>query len=59
MKEKLEALKVEALAKLQEVMDPQVLNDLRVKYLGKKASLQKFYVVWEDLVLRSVRLSGK
>lgn len=59
MKEKLEALKVEALAKLQEVMDPQVLNDLRVKYLGKKVSLQKFYVVWEDLVLRSVRLSGK
>ncbi|AIQ73243.1 MULTISPECIES: phenylalanine--tRNA ligase subunit alpha [Paenibacillus] len=39
MKEKLEALKVEALAKLQEVMDPQVLNDLRVKYLGKKGEL--------------------
>jgi phenylalanyl-tRNA synthetase alpha chain len=39
MKEKLEALKVEALAKLQEVTDPQVLNDLRVKYLGKKGEL--------------------
>jgi len=39
MKEKLEALKVEALAKLQEVVDPQVLNDLRVKYLGKKGEL--------------------
>lgn len=55
MKEKLEALKVEALAKLQEVMDPQVLNDLRVKYLGKKVSLQRFCAVWEDLVLRNVR----
>ncbi|KWX85310.1 phenylalanine--tRNA ligase, partial [Paenibacillus riograndensis] len=39
MKEKLEALKVEALAKLQEVTDPQLLNDLRVKYLGKKGEL--------------------
>lgn len=39
MKEKLEALKVEALAKLQEVMDQQVLNELRVKYLGKKGEL--------------------
>lgn len=39
MKEKLEALKIEALAKLHEVMDPQALNDLRVKYLGKKGEL--------------------
>lgn len=39
MKEKLELLKVEALAKLQEVMDQQVLNELRVKYLGKKGEL--------------------
>src|SRR3954469_6088070 len=39
MKEKLEELKVEELAKLQEVVDPQVLNDLRVKYLGKKGEL--------------------
>jgi phenylalanyl-tRNA synthetase alpha chain len=39
MKEKLEAIKVEALAKLQEVQDPQALNDLRVKYLGKKGEL--------------------
>ena len=36
MKEKLEALKQEALAQLQDVTDPQQLNDLRVKYLGKK-----------------------
>ena len=36
MKEKLEALKQEALAQLQDVTDPQRLNDLRVKYLGKK-----------------------
>lgn len=39
MKERLEALKAEALAQLQEVSDPQVLNDLRVKYLGKKGAL--------------------
>ena len=39
MKAKLEALKTEALAKLQEVTDPQALNDLRVKYLGKKGEL--------------------
>ncbi|MNM02207.1 Phenylalanine--tRNA ligase alpha subunit [compost metagenome] len=39
MKEKLEALKNEALAKLQTVQDPGTLNDLRVKYLGKKGEL--------------------
>ncbi|AWP26143.1 phenylalanine--tRNA ligase subunit alpha [Paenibacillus sp. Cedars] len=39
MKEKLEALKQEALAQLQDVNDPQQLNDLRVKYLGKKGAL--------------------
>lgn len=39
MKEKLEALKIEALAKLKELKDPQTLNDLRVKYLGKKGEL--------------------
>ncbi|WP_106766616.1 phenylalanine--tRNA ligase subunit alpha [Paenibacillus faecalis] len=39
MKEKMEALKQEALAQLQEVTDPQSLNDLRVKYLGKKGAL--------------------
>lgn len=39
MKEKLEALMNEALAKLQTVQDPGTLNDLRVKYLGKKGEL--------------------
>ncbi|GAB6926820.1 phenylalanine--tRNA ligase subunit alpha [Paenibacillus sp. JCM 10914] len=39
MKEKLEALKQEALVQLQAVNDPQQLNDLRVKYLGKKGAL--------------------
>ncbi|KAA9005352.1 phenylalanine--tRNA ligase subunit alpha [Paenibacillus spiritus] len=39
MKEKLEALRIEALAKLAEVNDPGTLNDLRVKYLGKKGEL--------------------
>ncbi|MHA0856624.1 phenylalanine--tRNA ligase subunit alpha [Paenibacillus sp. CMAA1364] len=39
MKERLEALKVEALAQLQEVVGPEQLNDLRVKYLGKKGAL--------------------
>lgn len=39
MKEKLEALKQEALAQLQEVTEAQSLNDLRVKYLGKKGAL--------------------
>ncbi len=39
MKEKLEQLRVEALQQLQQVDNPQVLNDLRVKYLGKKGAL--------------------
>lgn len=36
MKERLEALKIEALEQLSDVTDPQTLADLRVKYLGKK-----------------------
>ncbi|AJS59684.1 phenylalanine--tRNA ligase subunit alpha [Paenibacillus sp. IHBB 10380] len=39
MREKLKELKIEALAHLQDVLDPQTLNDLRVKYLGKKGAL--------------------
>lgn len=39
MKERLEALKNEALAQLQVVDSPEKLNDLRVKYLGKKGAL--------------------
>ncbi|NIK66810.1 MULTISPECIES: phenylalanine--tRNA ligase subunit alpha [unclassified Paenibacillus] len=39
MKERLEALRVEALQELHQVDNPQQLNDLRVKYLGKKGAL--------------------
>jgi phenylalanyl-tRNA synthetase alpha chain len=39
MKERLEALRSEALQELQHAADPQQLNDLRVKYLGKKGAL--------------------
>ncbi|WP_028593041.1 phenylalanine--tRNA ligase subunit alpha [Paenibacillus assamensis] len=39
MKERLEALRTEALAMLEQVQDVQQLNDLRVKYLGKKGAL--------------------
>lgn len=39
MKEKLLALKEEALGQLQGVTDPNSLNELRVKYLGKKGAL--------------------
>jgi phenylalanyl-tRNA synthetase alpha chain len=39
MKERLEALRVEALEKLQNVADASALNDLRVHYLGKKGQL--------------------
>ncbi|MCM3783321.1 phenylalanine--tRNA ligase subunit alpha [Neobacillus mesonae] len=39
MKEKLEALKSEALAELAGVHDAQALGDIRVKYLGKKGAL--------------------
>ncbi|AJY73650.1 phenylalanine--tRNA ligase subunit alpha [Paenibacillus beijingensis] len=39
MKERLEALRTEALSELQGVSSPQELNDLRVKYLGKKGAL--------------------
>ncbi|WP_127532602.1 phenylalanine--tRNA ligase subunit alpha [Paenibacillus kobensis] len=39
MKERLEALRAEALQELQQVAGQQQLNDLRVKYLGKKGAL--------------------
>ncbi|MFD2114410.1 phenylalanine--tRNA ligase subunit alpha [Paenibacillus yanchengensis] len=39
MKERLVQLKEEALQQLQDVSNPQTLNDLRVKYLGKKGAL--------------------
>ncbi|MBD2867572.1 phenylalanine--tRNA ligase subunit alpha [Paenibacillus arenilitoris] len=39
MKERLEQLRGEALQELQKVESPQQLNDLRVKYLGKKGAL--------------------
>jgi phenylalanyl-tRNA synthetase alpha chain len=39
MKEKLEALRVEALKELGAVAEPGALNELRVKYLGKKGLL--------------------
>ncbi|CAM4489825.1 phenylalanine--tRNA ligase subunit alpha [Paenibacillus phoenicis] len=39
MKERLEALKAEALKELAETVDAGHLNDLRVKYLGKKGAL--------------------
>ncbi|OMF35980.1 phenylalanine--tRNA ligase subunit alpha [Paenibacillus sp. FSL H8-0548] len=39
MKERLEGLRTEALQELQHVETPQQLNDLRVKYLGKKGAL--------------------
>ncbi|WP_372637681.1 phenylalanine--tRNA ligase subunit alpha [Cohnella sp.] len=39
MKERLEALRSEALDKLQTVADAAALNDLRVHYLGKKGQL--------------------
>ncbi len=39
MKERLEALRREALDKLQTVADAAALNDLRVHYLGKKGQL--------------------
>lgn len=39
MKERLEALKVEALRELEQVSGLPELNDLRVKYLGKKGPL--------------------
>ncbi|MBP2000477.1 phenylalanyl-tRNA synthetase alpha chain [Paenibacillus shirakamiensis] len=39
MKERLEALKLEAIEHLNQVVDAVQLNDLRVKYLGKKGAL--------------------
>lgn len=39
MKERLEALRAEALEALQQVTDPGALNELRIKYLGKKGGL--------------------
>ncbi len=39
MKERLEALKLEALKELERISGSQELNDFRVKYLGKKGAL--------------------
>ena len=39
MKEKLEQLKAQLTAELGSVADPQELENLRVKYLGKKGSI--------------------
>ncbi|SFL13108.1 phenylalanyl-tRNA synthetase, alpha subunit [Paenibacillus sp. 1_12] len=39
MKERLEALKVEALLELEQVTNQQQLNEMRIKYLGKKGPL--------------------
>lgn len=48
MKDRLEALRVEALAQLQEVADAGRLNDLRVHYLGKKGQLTEILRGWAD-----------
>ena len=39
MKEKLEQIKAEAVSKIQEADVPEKLNDVRVKFLGKKGEL--------------------
>ena len=39
MKEQLEQIRLEARAALQEAADPKILDDLRVRYLGKKGEL--------------------
>ena len=39
MKEKLEAISKQSIAKIQEINSMQELNDLRVKVLGKKGEL--------------------
>ena len=36
MKERLEQIKAEAVARIQEADVPEKLNDVRVKFLGKK-----------------------
>jgi phenylalanyl-tRNA synthetase alpha chain len=39
MKERLEALKLQALEELEQVQDNPALNEMRIKYLGKKGAL--------------------
>ena len=39
MKEKLEQIKAEAIAQIQSSDVPEKLNDVRVKFLGKKGEL--------------------
>lgn len=41
LQEKLEALQVETLAKIKEITDLKVLNQIRVEILGKKVLLPK------------------
>lgn len=49
MKEKLEQLEKEALQQLEKISDLKLLNDLRVKYLGKKGQLSAFMRNMKDL----------
>ena len=42
MKEKLEAIRKEAIAKMDEASSLDVLNEIRVSFLEKKVNLQKY-----------------
>ena len=42
MKEQISKIKEEALSGLNEIKNLQELNDLKVKYLGKKENLQQY-----------------
>ncbi|QUI24144.1 phenylalanine--tRNA ligase subunit alpha [Vallitalea pronyensis] len=49
MKDKLQAIKEEALKRIQDVSDLKILNDIRVNYLGKKGELTSVLRGMKDL----------
>lgn len=57
MREQLEGLKQEALAKVTAAQSEKELQDVRVAYLGKKkVRSRKYYVGWGSYLLKSDRL---
>lgn len=59
MKEKLEALKAQALEELAAVTSLDALKDLRVKYLGKKGPMTEILRGMASCLPKSVRKSAR
>lgn len=59
MKEKLEQLRKEALEKISNIKDMDMLNDLRLEYLGKKGSVTTLLKSMKDLSIDEKPIFGQ